>query len=161
LSGRAGDATPVGIAIAGGAVLVVVAAFVSAAIPAAASGVRLGVFAAALAGFAALAVDLVAVAAVTGLAALVFNGFLVNQLGELSWHGAADAGRLAVLGVAAAVGLVAGAGYRAVRRALLWRVRHRQVAQWVAETQVEMDSEWPGLVRRSRTAPGGKERRSG
>jgi hypothetical protein len=71
----------------------------------------------ALAGFAALAVDLVATAGVTGLAALIFNGFLVNQLGELSWHGVADARRLVVLVVAAAIGFAAGAGYRTVRRA--------------------------------------------
>lgn len=167
LPGRAADASPVGIVIAGGVVLVVAAALVSAAVPATAPGVRLGVFAVALVGFAALAVDPVATAAVTGMAALVFNGFLVNQLGELSWHGAADAGRLALLVAAAVTGFAAGTGYRWVRRARLWRARHQQVARWVADAQVDLEpgrpvhSEWPRPVRRSRTVSGRRERGDG
>jgi MFS family permease len=161
LPGRAADAPAVGLVIGGGAAWMVAAAFVSAAVPATAPGGRLAVLAVALAGFAALTVDLVAVAAVAGLAALVCNGFLVNQLGVLSWHGTADAVRLAVLAAAAAVGLAAGAGHRFVRRARLWRARHRQVSQWIAEATVEMESASPGLVRRFRTAAGGRERRDG
>jgi MFS family permease len=160
LPDRAADSTPVGIVIAGGAVCVVAAAFVSAAIPAAASDFRLGVLAVALAGFAACTVDLVAVAAVTGLAALVCNGFLVHQLGELSWHGTADAVRLVVLVAATAVGIAAGVGIGVVCRARLWRARHRQVSQWLAEAGMEMESEWPELVRGS-WAAGRRERRDG
>jgi hypothetical protein len=136
VAGRAEDAAPVGIVIAGGAAVVTAAALECAAIPASAPGARLAVFAAAVAGFAALAADLRPVAAVTGLAALVFNGFLVNRLGELSWHGVADLGRLIVLVAAAAAGVAAGGGYRVLRRARLWRQRHRQLSAWVAEELV-------------------------
>jgi hypothetical protein len=89
--------TPTGISAAIGAGMLVVAAFLSAALPPSAGDVRLGVLALALAGFAALTVDPRAVAAVGVLAFLVLDGFLVNQLGELSWHGQADQTRLLIL----------------------------------------------------------------
>jgi hypothetical protein len=46
------------------------------------------------------------------LAALVADGFLVNRLGELSWHGAADAYRLCVAAGSAGLGLLLGALHR-------------------------------------------------
>src|SRR5690349_2255382 len=80
----AGERLPTGFAIAGGSIVVVVAACAAALIPAAAGAVRLGIVAAGLGLFAAVTVDPAAVAAVGVAAFLVFNGFLVNQLGELS-----------------------------------------------------------------------------
>jgi hypothetical protein len=123
---------PTGIAVALGSAVIVLSAFVSAAVPASAGSVRLGPVAVALAGFAALTVNAAAVAAVGGLGFLVFDGFLVNQVGELSWHGPADVRRLMVLAVAGVLGLGAGTAYRAVRRVNAWR---RQ-SEWIA-AQVE------------------------
>ncbi len=137
--------TPVGIDVAIGSLVVVVAGAVCAAVPASAPGVRLGLYAAALAGFAALAVALVATALVTAIGFAVFNGFLVNRLGELSWHGAADARRLAVLTVAALGGYGVGALYRLVRRGRLWRMREQQAAtwaRWVDQDSVFETKEW-------------------
>jgi hypothetical protein len=91
--GRSADAPPVGIVIASGAALVTAAAFVAAAIPATAPAIRLGVLAMALAGYAAWTVDPRAVAAVTGLAALVCNGFLLAWHGRRSSAGGAERGR--------------------------------------------------------------------
>ncbi|WP_412544231.1 hypothetical protein R8Z50_17560 [Longispora sp. K20-0274] len=52
--------------------------------------------------------------AVIGFA--IFNGFLVNRLGELSWHGLVDMLRLGALVLASTAGLAAGEAYRPVRR---------------------------------------------
>ena len=101
------DATPVGINVAVGAVAIVVAAFVAAAIPPIDGGWRWAILAAGVGGCAALTVDGRAVAAVVGLAWLVGNGFLVDRAGELSWHGWADFYRLLVLLVVGAAGLLA------------------------------------------------------
>src|SRR2546429_604685 len=68
--------TPTGISIGLGCVVVVAAALVAALVPASAGGVRLGVLAVALAGFAAVAVDPSAAAFVTVTGFLVFDGFL-------------------------------------------------------------------------------------
>jgi K+-transporting ATPase KdpF subunit len=103
-----GGNTPTGIAVAGGAVAVVAAATVAAFVPVSAGGVRLGLMAAALAGFAAAAVDLRAVAFATVLAYLVHDGFLVNRMGDLTWTGAPDVRRVEILAAAAAVGLLVG-----------------------------------------------------
>lgn len=123
---------PTGIAVAMGSAVIVVSAFVSAAVPASVGVVRLGPVAVALAGFAALTVNPTATAAVGGLGFLVFDGFLVNQLGELSWHGPADARRLVVLAVAGVLGIGAGTAYRAVRRVNAWRRRSEWIAAQVA-----------------------------
>ena len=101
------NATPVGINVAVGAVAIVVAAFVAAAIPPVDGGWRWALLAAGVGGSAALTVDGPAVAAVVGLAWLVGNGFLVDRAGELSWHGWADFYRLLVLLAAGAAGLLA------------------------------------------------------
>ena len=108
------ETTPAGFAIAAGAA-VVVSAFVTAAVPVSAGAVRLGLVAAALGVFAALTVNAAAVTAVGVLALLVFDGFLVNQLGELSWHGAADERRLFAFIAVSIVGMVVGTGHRALR----------------------------------------------
>jgi hypothetical protein len=123
---------PTGIAVTLGSAVIVASAFVSAAVPASAGAVRLGPVALALAGFAALTINPTAVAAVGGLGFLVFDGFLVNQVGELSWHGPADVRRLMVLAAAGVLGLGAGTAYRAVRRLGAWRRRSAWIAAQVA-----------------------------
>jgi hypothetical protein len=129
--------TPVGVNVALGSAVVVVAAVVSAAVPPSAGAVRLGLFASAQGLFAATTVDPLAVLMVGVLGFGVFDGFLVNQLGELTWHGAADVARLWVLAAAAVCGLVVGAVYRGVRRARLWRARQEQVQSWARIEQIE------------------------
>lgn len=145
---------PTGIAIALGAAVIVVSAFVSAAVPESAGAVRIGLVALALAGFAALTVNPTAVAAAGGLGFLVFDGFLVNQLGDLSWHGPADVGRLMVLAAAGVLGIGAGTAYRAVRRMNSWRRRSRWIAAQVAAEEAAPASDaaaptakWPALNR--------------
>ncbi|MFC0507767.1 hypothetical protein [Micromonospora costi] len=104
--------TPTGIAIAAGAVLVVGAVLLAAALfpPGDLSG-RVFVLAVAVGGYAALVPDLRALAAVTVLAALTFVGFLANRFGELT--GASST----VWSYTAAIALAAllGAGYRSMR----------------------------------------------
>jgi K+-transporting ATPase KdpF subunit len=104
-----GPDVPAGISVGVGAVVVVAAAMVAAAIPPSAAGPRLGLPAAALAAFAAVTADWRAAVPVTVLGYLVFDGFLVNRLGELAWHGAPDARRFAVFAGAALAGLAVGA----------------------------------------------------
>ena len=108
--------TPVGIHVAAGSTAVVLAALAAAAVPTWASGVRLAMVALMVAGVAAVALDVVAVVAVTVVAYLVLDGFLINQLGELTWRGGADEWRLLTLASAAGVGLAAGALRRRVRQ---------------------------------------------
>lgn len=103
---RAG--VPVGIHIAGGAVVVVIGALVASAVPSMDGGWRLAAVALAVGLFAGKTKDAVACAAVVVLAWLVVNGFLVDRLGELSWHGSADLVRVAVLAAAAGAGLAIG-----------------------------------------------------
>jgi len=118
--------TPTGISIGLGCVVVVAAALVAALVPASAGGVRLGVLAVALAGFAAVAVDPSAAAFVTVTGFLVFDGFLVNRLGQLSWHGADDLHRLELLAVASLLGHGVGTAYRWV----VERRRYAPVERW-------------------------------
>jgi hypothetical protein len=94
-----------------------------------------------LAGFAALTVDPRAVAAVGVLAFLVFDGFLVNQLGELSWHGQADQTRLLILAGAGTAGVAVGTAYRGVRRLRVWRRRSEWVAAQVADAAASRDKQ--------------------
>jgi hypothetical protein len=123
-SGRA----PTGLTVGAGCVVSVVSAFAAAAAPPSHGILRLGLVAAGLAGYAALAGSILAVTAVTAITFLIFNGFLVDRLGVLAWHGTADLRRLAVLAGCAALAAAAGAGYRAVRRWRLWTMR----AAWIA-----------------------------
>jgi MFS family permease len=99
---------PVGINVAAGAVLVIAVAFVAAGIPPSHPVWRSAALLVAVAGFAAATVDKVAAASTAGIGLAVFYGFLVNRLGELSWHGTADLWRLMATVVAVALGLVAG-----------------------------------------------------
>lgn len=121
--GAVHEATPVGINTALGTVALVAAASVAAAIPVAAGDWRLTVVAVAVGGFAAATVDHRAVAVVVGLGWLLVDGFLVDRLGQLSWHGPADLLRLLLLAGVAAVGLALGNLTRMVRDCLQrWRL---------------------------------------
>src|SRR4051812_30330915 len=97
VAGAARARTPLGIDVAAGTALVVAAAFAAGLIPATDGSARIVVLAVAVGLFAAWTVDAVAVAAVTVLAWLVDNGFLVDRLGQLGWHGWPDAYRIAAL----------------------------------------------------------------
>jgi len=107
-----------------GALVVVVAGLIAAAAP---DAWRLGIVAVAVAVFAAVADDLIAVPVTVVLAWLVVNGFLVDRFGVLSWHGRPDIYRAAMIVVAGALGQVVGR----VRRARLERrQRHSFAAEW-------------------------------
>ena len=108
-------AAPAGLDIAGAAVAVAVAALVASALPADHPYGRTGVLAAAVLVASAGTGSLAAAAAATALAALTTNGFLINRLGELSWHGMPDAYRTAILAAAAAVGFAVATLARAGR----------------------------------------------
>jgi hypothetical protein len=106
--------TPIGITVGIGAAAMVAAGVVAAMIPAEHSDWRFGTVAVAVVIFAAVSMDRLALALVAGLGALIFNGFLENQLGQLAWH-ADDLLRLLLLIVAGAAGLAVGGGFRFVR----------------------------------------------
>jgi MFS family permease len=111
----AADPTPTGIALGIGAVVMIVAGLVAAMVPAADMGWRFAVIAVAVCGFAAVSLDQVALAGVAVIGSLIFNGFLEDRFGQLSWHGADDLWRLLLLVMVAAWGLALGEGYRYVR----------------------------------------------
>ncbi|MET7398708.1 hypothetical protein ABZS66_34985 [Dactylosporangium sp. NPDC005572] len=111
-------AAPTGLTLAAGAAGVVVVAVLCAAMTApSAALVRLVALALWSAAVGAVG-DLVAAAATAAIAWTVLNGFLVNQLGELTWHGPADAVRLGVLLGAAAVSWLAVLTRRVLRHRL-------------------------------------------
>jgi hypothetical protein len=96
---------PDGIGIGTGAVLVVAATFVAAALPAGCWFVLL----ATVVGAVATSLRPRAAIAVAGIAFLLADGFLVGRFGELAWHGPADLARLGLLLAAAGSGAAAGA----------------------------------------------------
>jgi hypothetical protein len=109
--------------------MVVAAALVAAPIPSTHSGWRFAVVAVAVGLFAALTLDGLALAGVAVLGWLVVNGFLVDRLGELSWHGSSDLYRMLLLVVAGAFGLAVGEIFRrlVVLRAV-WMAEPREGA---------------------------------
>jgi len=107
--------TPVGINVAVGAVTIGAAALAAASVPITDPRLRCVVVALAVGLFAAGTVDGRAVALVILPAWMIMNGFLVNHLGDLSWHGRADLDRILVLLAAGGIGLATGAAYRAVQ----------------------------------------------
>lgn len=113
---------PAGIKLGAGAAAVVTAVVVAAALPKPSQAGRLAIVAGTTGLFGAVALDLASLVGVTVIAWLLVNGFLVNQLGVLTWHGPADLGRLGVLAGAAAVGLAVG-GLRRGRRVRAERLR--------------------------------------
>ena len=83
-------------------------------IPTAHPGWRFGVIAFAIFLFAAVSLNQVALAVVSLIGALIYNGFLENQAGQLAWH-SDDLWRLLLLVMVGAWGLAVGEGYRFVR----------------------------------------------
>jgi MFS family permease len=113
-AGPTGDRTPTGITLAAGAVAVTGAALVAAALPASQPGWRFALIALTVGGFAAVTLDQRALAGVALLGWLIANGFLVDRLGELAWHGSSDIWRMIILVFAALLGRAAGAAYRQI-----------------------------------------------
>lgn len=103
--------TPVGIDVGLGAGTVVAACVAAAVLPPTQSAPRLIVMAVAVAGYAAAAHDPRAALATGVLGCLLFDGFLINQYGELVWKRETSMTYLSVFGVAVGVGL----GWRWVR----------------------------------------------
>ncbi|WP_433064128.1 hypothetical protein [Dactylosporangium sp. CS-033363] len=98
-------AAPTGITLAGGAAAVVAtAAFTAAVFTPPELVARLVAMAACVAAVGVFGGNLPAALGTAGIAWTVLNGFLVNRLGVLTWHGTADAIRLAVLLGAATAG---------------------------------------------------------
>jgi MFS family permease len=109
------EPTPTGIALGIGATVMIITGLVAAMLPAADPGWRFAVIAVAVCGFAAVSLDQLALAGVAVIGSLIFNGFLEDRFGQLSWHGADDLWRLLLLVMVAAWGLAIGEGYRYIR----------------------------------------------
>ncbi len=105
---------PTGISLAVGAVAVVTAAMVAAALPASAPAWRAGMLGVTVCAFAAITVNWRAVAGVGLLAWLVADGFLENRRGDLSWHGSSDTRLITVVVATAGIGLAIGATWHRV-----------------------------------------------
>ncbi len=95
--------TPFGINLAAGAVAMIVAAFGAVLFPDV--NARLAVVAVVVAGYAGAVADTGATFATAGIGYLLFNGFLVNGLGELTWNGMTSLWHLIVFAVAAGLGV--------------------------------------------------------
>ncbi len=102
------QAMPTGVGVAVGCAVVVVAAFVAAMVPTTDSTARLVVMSVSVAALGAWSADWMALLIATTVAFLVTNGFLVDRLGELTWHGGSDGWRLLSLGGCALLGLLVG-----------------------------------------------------
>jgi hypothetical protein len=132
------DRTPVGINIAVGAVMIIVAMFLAARLPVADATWRSASVAVALGTFAAFTVDPLALAALLLPTWMIMNGFLVNRLGDLSWHGIADLYRILALAGAGGLGLMLG---EITRRAHGLRERWRLGVVVEAMAATEFDKE--------------------
>jgi hypothetical protein len=106
------DLTPAGIETGLSAAGVLVATIVAAILPTSLGDWRLMPVAVALLVTGACVRHVRVLALVALVAALVVDGFLVNRLGELSWHGTADAYRLSIAAGSAGLGLLLGALHR-------------------------------------------------
>ena len=132
------DRVPAGVNIGVGCAAVVAAALSVALIPPAHAGWRFAVIATVVAAFALVDRDGRAVAAVAVLAWLIVNGFLVDRLGQLSWHGSSDLVRLVALASTAATGRAVGKRLDGPRES---QVRRRVSAELEALLENE-DKEW-------------------
>jgi hypothetical protein len=108
---------PGGILVGIGSLAIIVAGFIASAIPQSDAVVRYGVLVVTILGFAAACRRWGLTLIVAGIGFLIFDGFLVNQLGELSWHGWADAVRVGALGAAAIFGRLLGDIHQSTSRA--------------------------------------------
>lgn len=137
----AGNRIPTGINVGAGSVVVVVAAMLAAPIPVVHAGWRFAVVAVAIGLFTFVSRDWRAAMATALLGWLVTNGFLVDRFGELSWHGAPDLVRLAVLLLTAGFGLAAGEGRRWLRELRTWWLVDAELrALMTAEEKVRRDA---------------------
>jgi hypothetical protein len=112
---RGDDPIPAGIPVGIGTAVVILAAFIASALPESDPVLR----------YAALAVTVCLFTAVTGrwatsacvaiIGYLVFEGFIVNQFGELTWSGPADAARITSLIAAVVFGRLIGDSLRVYR----------------------------------------------
>ncbi|MCP2328431.1 MFS family permease [Hamadaea flava] len=122
---------PQGILVGLGSLVVIVVAFVASAVPPADAVLRYAVLVLAVFGFAAATSVWRAPIVTAVIGFLVFGGFLVNHLGQLTWHGSSDGIRLVALGAAVIFGRLAGDVFRmprstqARRPAASTSVRHR------------------------------------
>ncbi|GAA0709021.1 hypothetical protein Drose_21560 [Dactylosporangium roseum] len=109
-------AAPTGVTLAAGATgAVVVAVLCAAATAPSEVTARVAVLALWTLAVGAFGGDLVAAVATGAIAWTVLNGFLVNRLGVLTWHGTADAVRLGVLLGAAGAGWLGALTRRVLR----------------------------------------------
>ena len=117
----AGD-VPFGINVAISTSAALAAAVVGALIPTGDPGWRVVPMCIALAAAGWATVDLAAgaIGAVVGF--LLVNGFLINRLGNLSWHGSADAYRLAAVAACVGLGWAAGVARRLIRNRRSWQL---------------------------------------
>jgi hypothetical protein len=135
---------PTGISLAVGAVAVVTAAMVAAALPASAPAWRAGMLGVTVCAFAAITVDWRAVAGVGLLAWLVADGFLENRRGDLSWHGSSDIRLITVVVATAGIGLASGATWHRVR-SLRARWRAGEELDRIAMQLRRVDAQAPGV----------------
>jgi len=106
---------PQGILLGLGAVAVIAAGFAASAVPAQHPVARYSVLAVTIFVFTAVTRVWAAAAGVAVIGYLIFNGFLVNQLGELSWHANTDLTRAGALVAAVVFGRLAGDCWRLYR----------------------------------------------
>jgi hypothetical protein len=102
---------PSGLQVGGGALAVVVATMAGSLLPASDCW-RVAPVAIVVLVFAMISDRVGAVAFTAALGYLMAIGFLVNQFGQLSWHGGPDADRLLLVVSAAAMGFITGAARR-------------------------------------------------
>jgi hypothetical protein len=95
--------TPFGINLAAGAVAMIAAAFVAILFPEV--NARLAVVAVVVGGYAAAVADSRASLATAGIGFLIFDGFLLNRLGELTWNGKTSVWHLIIFALAVGFGL--------------------------------------------------------
>jgi hypothetical protein len=120
--GHDGDA-PVGICLAVGALGVVVACLLAAAVPASDPVARWCLVVATIGAYAVTVADLGSAVFLALTAFMIFNGFVTNSTGDLSWHGVADTARLATVFGAVVFGSATGRIYRRARRVATTRNR--------------------------------------
>jgi hypothetical protein len=112
---RKEEPSPAGILAGVGTLAVVLAAFVAAALPESHAVARYAVLAVTVFLFTAVTGRWGASASVAAIGFLVFEGFVVNQLGELTWSGPADATRITALIAAVVLGRLLGDSVRLYR----------------------------------------------
>jgi len=136
-----GGTSPFGLA-GGTAAMTGAATLAAAAFPASQTSARLVVLALAVGGCAATLTDPRTTLATAGIGYLLFNGFLVNTRGELSWHGTTSLGHLLVLGTATGIGL-AHRWIRAVRADALFDTALQELLEGMGQGEDD-DRRHPG-----------------